>query len=62
MIVTVDEDRCRGHGVCTSLCPTVFTLNDDGYSEVLVSEVPASLEEAVGDAVRQCPEKAISVA
>jgi len=60
MIVTVDEDRCRGHGVCTSLCPTVFALNDDGYSEVLLAEVPAELEEAVQGAVRQCPEKAIS--
>lgn len=60
MIVTVDEDRCRGHGVCTSLCPTVFALNDDGYSQVLLPHVPAELQETVRGAVRQCPEKAIS--
>lgn len=60
MIVTVDEDRCRGHGVCSSLCPTVFVLNDDGYSEVLVPQVPPEAEQDVLAAVRQCPEKAIS--
>ena len=60
MIAAVDEDRCRGHGVCTSLCPAVFALNDDGYSEVLLPEVPADLEDTVRDAVRQCPEKAIT--
>jgi ferredoxin len=58
--VAIDADRCGGHGVCSALCPTVFALNDDGYSEVLLPDVPADLEEAVQNAVRQCPEKAIS--
>jgi ferredoxin len=58
--VTIDADRCAGHGVCSALCPTVFALTDDGYSEVLLPAVPADLEEAVLSAVRQCPEKAIS--
>jgi len=30
MKVKVDDDRCRGHGICWSLCPEVFTLTDDG--------------------------------
>ena len=60
MIVAVDDERCRGHGVCTSVCPDVFALNDDGYAEVLVSEIPTALEDDVRQAVRQCPEKAIS--
>ena len=61
MKVTVDEDRCRGHAVCWGLCPEVFTLTDDGYSVVLVPEVPPALEEVVHAAVRQCPERAITV-
>jgi ferredoxin len=34
-------------------------LNDDGYSTVIVPEVPAEFEDAVRDAVQQCPEQAI---
>jgi ferredoxin len=60
MRVTVDSDRCRGHGVCWALCPQVFDLTDDGYSVVLVDDVPAEHEDAVRAAVLQCPERAIS--
>ena len=60
MRVTVDADRCRGHGVCWSLCPQVFELIDDGYSVVLVDEVPVEFEDAARAAVLQCPERAIS--
>jgi ferredoxin len=60
MKVTVDDDRCRGHAVCCSLCPEVFTLTDNGYAEVRVREVPAELEEAVQAAVGRCPERAIT--
>lgn len=60
MRVEVDADRCRGHGVCWGLCPEVFELTDDGYAVVLVDEVPAEHEAVVLDAVRQCPERAIS--
>jgi ferredoxin len=57
----VDEDRCRGHGVCWSLCPEVFDLHDDGYAVVLTPEVPAGFEEAARTAVASCPERAITV-
>lgn len=55
----VDPDRCAGHGICTTICPEVFAINEDGYSEVTVDEVPAHLEDAVRDAIKQCPEHAI---
>jgi ferredoxin len=61
MKAVVDEDRCRGHGVCCSTCPEVFELNDDGYAEVRVSEVPAELAASVKDAAVNCPERAISL-
>jgi ferredoxin len=60
MKAAVDADRCRGHGICWSLCPEVFTLLDDGYSVVEVPEVPPEFEDAVRTAVNQCPERAIS--
>jgi ferredoxin len=59
MKARVDEERCRGHGICTTICPAVFELNDDGYSTVTVPEVPAEFEDAVRDAVKDCPEQAI---
>ena len=60
MKVFVDDQRCRGHGMCTPLCPDVFAITDDGYAEVTVPEVPAGLEDAAREAIQCCPEQAIS--
>jgi ferredoxin len=60
MRVAVDEDLCRGHGVCCSLCPDVFDLSDDGYATVVVDEVPEEHAAAVRAAVTRCPERAIT--
>jgi ferredoxin len=61
MQLLVDDERCRGHGMCLTLCPDVFVMNDDGYAEVELSEVPAGSAAAVREAVENCPERAISV-
>lgn len=61
MKAAVDEDRCRGHGVCWSLCPEVFDLTDAGYAVVLVASVPEEHKEAVDTAALSCPEQAITV-
>ncbi|HWU12334.1 MAG TPA: ferredoxin [Streptomyces sp.] len=60
MKVTVDDDRCRGHGVCCGICPEVFDLSDDGFSVVLLSEIPAEHEQSVRRAAAMCPEHAIT--
>ena len=52
--------RCRGHGMCTTLCPEVFAINDDGYAEVQVPEVPDGQEDVAREAIECCPEQAIS--
>ncbi|MHA7664923.1 ferredoxin [Mycolicibacterium sp. HS_4_1] len=59
MKVVVDEDRCRGHGMCLTLCPDVFSMTDDGYAVADPSAVTADLEGAVRDAMANCPEQAI---
>ncbi len=61
MRVTVDDDRCGGHGVCFGLCPEVFDLSDDGYAVVKVDEVPPEHQEAVRKAATQCPTYAITI-
>lgn len=61
MKATVDDSRCRGHGVCTTICPQVFALNDDGYAEVVVDEVPTELADSAREAAEACPESAITL-
>lgn len=59
MKVTVDEDRCRGHGMCLTLCPEVFQMTEDGYAVATPADVPADLEAAAKDTLANCPEQAI---
>ncbi|NLV80093.1 MAG: ferredoxin [Rhodococcus sp.] len=59
MKVRVDDDACRGHGVCLATCPEVFDLSDGGYAVVTVDEVPTEHADAVRDAASNCPERAI---
>jgi ferredoxin len=59
MKVTVDHDRCEGHGKCVTAAPKIFELRDDDLSYVLVEEVPANRKEDVENAIRLCPRQAI---
>ncbi len=58
MKVEVDADRCRGHGICLTVCPEVFTLNDDGYAEADASAAEGR-ENEVRAAEQACPERAV---
>ena len=60
MKVTVDEDTCRGHGMCLTFCPEVFEMSDDGWAVAIPGDVPAEFEGAVAEAIENCPERAIS--
>jgi ferredoxin len=60
MRITVDDDRCAGHGMCLTLCPEMFALNDDGYAEAQVTDIPVEFEAAVREAIECCPEHAIT--
>ncbi|MFC4503491.1 MULTISPECIES: ferredoxin [Streptomyces] len=62
MKVRVDAERCQGHTLCFMRAPDVFELSEiDGHSSPLVEEVPEDQENRVVEAVRSCPERAISV-
>lgn len=55
--VEVDRERCLGTGACVFVAPGVFALDGDGLSTV-VGEV-AEGDQAVADAVAECPAEAL---
>ena len=62
MKVRVDQELCQGHTLCAMKAPEVFELDDvDGHSTPISEEVPPGQEALVMNAVRSCPERAISV-
>jgi ferredoxin len=61
MKVVVDAEVCQGHARCWSICPEVFSLDEEGHALVENPEVPAELEAKVKQAATNCPERAITV-
>jgi ferredoxin len=61
MKVRVDPELCQGHTLCNMIAPKVFELDEiDGHSSVVNENVPVDEEARVAEAVRSCPERAIS--
>ena len=62
MKVVVDWDRCIGSGMCTTIAPALFDLDDDG-GMIVVKDTPGPDEEkSLLDAVACCPVNALSAA
>jgi ferredoxin len=61
--VHVDPERCQGHTLCAMIAPDVFQLDEvDGHATAIIDgDVPADLEAKAAEAVRSCPEQAISI-
>lgn len=54
------EDTCTACGLCSDTCPEVFELGDE-LAQVIVDEVPPDQEDAVQQAVDECPVESIIV-
>jgi ferredoxin len=61
MKASIDDGRCRGHGVCTTICPALFAMTDDGYAEAILDEVPEELQGSAREAADACPENAVKL-
>jgi ferredoxin len=75
MKVWIDQDLCTGDGLCEEICPSVFTLLDDGLAYVKqgadvmsnpggadgVATVPSEFEDAVVEASEECPGECIFI-
>jgi ferredoxin len=61
--IVVDHERCQGHGRCYDLAPEIFDADDDGHVTVLTpdAQVTADAEPQALLAVRNCPERALSL-
>lgn len=60
MHVTIDFDRCEGHGLCALAAPAVFWIDDEGYTQ-FVAEPPENERDNVISAVQECPARAIQL-
>jgi ferredoxin len=62
MRVTIDQDRCQGHGRCFSLAPALFDSDELGNGTVLGDgSVPPDIEQLAALAVANCPEGAVAL-
>lgn len=61
MKAKVDKDTCIACGLCPSICPECFDMEDDGKAGFIVDEAPENLEGEVQEAAENCPVDAISV-
>lgn len=61
MKANVDKDVCIGCGLCPSICPEVFDMDDDGKAKAVVSEVASAAQDETREAADSCPVGAISV-
>lgn len=61
MKVSLDRDRCQGHGRCYVLAPAVFEADDDGYGLVIRADVADEHHEAARKGAGNCPEDAITI-
>jgi ferredoxin len=75
MKVWIDQDLCTGDGLCEEICPSVFTLLDDGLAYVKqgdavlsapggalgIATVASEFEGAVVEASEECPGECIFV-
>ena len=60
MRVSIDHDRCTGHGRCYVLAPELFADDEEGYGQVLGDGLVAPERvDAARKAAQSCPERAV---
>jgi ferredoxin len=62
MKVEVDFSKCTGLGICESLAPEFFEVNDDGDLVLLREDISGAELQAVEEAVSGCPTEALRIA
>lgn len=61
MRIKVHPSLCVGNGACRQFGSTVYQLDDEGYLDLVVLQVPPELEQDALRGASACPTRAISV-
>jgi ferredoxin len=61
MKIIVDREKCTGLGICESLAPEVFEIDDDGTLALRQDEVSDADLDQVQAAIDGCPTAALRV-
>jgi ferredoxin len=61
MKVIVDFAKCAGLGVCESVAPDVFEVNDGGNLVLLKEDITDEELHSVEEAVAGCPTEALRI-
>ena len=62
----LDKDTCISCGLCPSICPEVFEMQDDGKAGICASVgehnnvVPKEVEDSTKESAEACPVAAIT--
>lgn len=59
--IQIDRDACVGHGRCFDLHPDMFGADDEGMPVLIAESFAVERHGAAIEAVRECPERALSV-
>ena len=61
MKVKIDRELCIGCGICASICPEIFDMDDENIAVVKTELVPIDLEPKVREAAESCAVEAIII-
>jgi ferredoxin len=61
MKVIVDFAKCTGLGICESIAPELFEVNDNGELVLLRADIADDELESVEEAVAGCPTEALRI-
>ena len=57
----LEKEGCIACGLCTSICPEVFQMEDDGKAGVIQEEVPDDVLGEAKEAEESCPVSVIAI-
>ena len=61
MKAIVDQDACISCGLCVSVCPEVYSFNEDEKSVAIDGDIPEECVDSAKEARDGCPTDAIDI-